>query len=71
MFYKNNETPLLKWFKCREDPQNVFVQWQTKFEKHIQTSQFSIDTIHERRKPNREFVLLIRMKKQNVKIIEK
>ena len=35
-FYKNNETPPLKWFKCREDPKNVFVQWQTKFEKPIQ-----------------------------------
>ena len=28
-------TPPLKWFKCREDRKNVFVQWQTKFEKHI------------------------------------
>ena len=33
--------------------------------------QFSIETIHERRKRNREFVLLIRIGKQNVKIIEK
>ena len=39
--------------------------------------QFSIETIHERRKQNREFsgfffsVLLIRIGKQNVKIIEK
>ena len=40
-------------------------------------SQFSIETIHERRKRNREFsgfffsVMLIRIGKQNVKIIEK
>ena len=33
--------------------------------------QFSIETIHDRRKRNREFVLLIRIGKQNVKIIEK
>ena len=32
--------------------------------------QSSIETIHERRKRNREFVLLIRIGKQNVKIIE-
>ena len=33
--------------------------------------QFSIETIHERQKWKREFVLLIRIGKQNVKIIEK
>ena len=49
-FYKNNETPPLKWFKCREDPKNVFVQWQTKFEKHIQKKEenFCLESVNQR-----------------------
>ena len=49
-FYKNNETPPLNWFMCREDQKYVFVQWQTKFEKQIQKKEGNIclDSVNQR-----------------------